>query len=219
MSILQTYSLKAECCLCDYNFDLSWLNKLRYPYVVFSRHSLDIYSEYNIGNEASVYISYILGNYHRIPDYVFFLHAHRTSYHHTGNLDELVNNMPLRDSYRNLNPFGLFKITDNDKVPNFNEVFNKYSSMLSSIIDLKIDIDKVFCKKHAMFYVHRSLIHQYSLKIWKEIYDWMKFVTYDVRHHYQSKSVQDFKVNFLYSGFLFEDLWHVIFTRKLTDKI
>lgn len=217
MSILRTYAPTAECCLADYNFDLSWTYRLKYPYIIYSRHSLDIFSKFNVGSEASSYICYILCNYNRLPDYVFFLHAHRTSYHHIGNLDELVNNVALRDSYRNLNPFGLFKVTDN-KLINFNEVFIKYSKVLGEILNLEIDINKVFCKKHAMFYVHKSLIQQYSLETWQKIYDWIYSTAYDVRRHYQSKTVQDFKTNFLYSGLLFEDLWHVIFTRRLVDK-
>lgn len=35
----------------------------------------------NKGKESNVYLQYILDHYHKLPEYMVFLHAHRSSYH------------------------------------------------------------------------------------------------------------------------------------------
>lgn len=51
----------------------------------------------NKGNEAMAYLTYIIDHYHRLPDVVFFHHAHAASWHQSlASLDEVAS---LRASY------------------------------------------------------------------------------------------------------------------------
>ena len=42
----------------------------------------------NRGNEASVYIKYIVDHYDNLPDYAFFIHDENYSWHHTGSIED-----------------------------------------------------------------------------------------------------------------------------------
>ena len=40
----------------------------------------------NKGNEASVYLKYIIDNYDNLPDFTFFIHDEEYAWHHTGSI-------------------------------------------------------------------------------------------------------------------------------------
>ena len=55
--------------VAKYKEDISWVNMLRYPYIVYDK-SKDIP---NVGREAETYLRYIIANYETLPDYVVLL--------------------------------------------------------------------------------------------------------------------------------------------------
>ena len=73
--------------LAHYKEDLDWLHKRQpFDYFVVTKcchqlgwtpHTLPI----NRGTEASSYFKFISENYHRLPRYMIFLHAHESSHH------------------------------------------------------------------------------------------------------------------------------------------
>jgi len=89
-----------------YKENTDWLQKLKYPYLVYTKNEND-YSKYNIpknkGNEASVYFKFIIDNYNNLPDYVAFIHAHESDWHHKNSMADKLNGITLKDHYINLN--------------------------------------------------------------------------------------------------------------------
>ncbi|KAJ5318377.1 hypothetical protein N7476_004797 [Penicillium atrosanguineum] len=65
--------------------DTSWLQDIspgwRHAIYVVDDPNPDHRVQVNKGKESNVYLQYILDYYHQLPDYVIFLHAHRSSWH------------------------------------------------------------------------------------------------------------------------------------------
>lgn len=106
--------------VAHYNEDLSWVSRIKYKHVIYSKSINDdpsvIFQRINKGNEASAYLQYILDNYHALPEYVFFVHGHDTSWHHEGSIVDIINNTGLMD-YKTLNKFPLGKIDQESPDP------------------------------------------------------------------------------------------------------
>jgi hypothetical protein len=65
--------------------DMSWIHN-ELPHINTALYSVDhpkppFVVKKNKGNEAMVYLSYIIDNYHNLPDVVLFFHAHRKAWH------------------------------------------------------------------------------------------------------------------------------------------
>ena len=65
--------------IAHYNEDLSWINNLNIPYSIYTHdNSLlthnNIFVEKNKGNEATLYLKYIIDNYNNLPDKILFVH-------------------------------------------------------------------------------------------------------------------------------------------------
>ncbi|KAF2466305.1 uncharacterized protein BDR25DRAFT_77374 [Lindgomyces ingoldianus] len=83
--------------------NLSWVHELQNPIWTLHRYDHDsphpppsTYFPVNKGNEAMMYLSYILNNYDALPTYSIFIHGHRTSWHQEGDIVELVNALRFR---------------------------------------------------------------------------------------------------------------------------
>ena len=89
-----------------YKEDTEWLKKLNHPYVVYTKNENDT-SRYNMnknkGNEASVYLKYILDHWDSLPDHVAFIHAHESDWHHKESMADKLNSFRERGDYINLN--------------------------------------------------------------------------------------------------------------------
>lgn len=62
--------------ICHFEKDLSWVEKLKHPYVIYNKNPIDN-GRYdvdlpNVGFDTIVYLSYIIDNYNSLPDYVCF---------------------------------------------------------------------------------------------------------------------------------------------------
>lgn len=60
---------------CNENLDLT--KNLIYPYTTISRNNIAKEVAPNKGNEASVYLEYIINNYENLLDICIFIHGHR----------------------------------------------------------------------------------------------------------------------------------------------
>lgn len=49
----------------------------------------------NKGNEAMMYLSYVINNHDALPDYSIFIHGHRESWHQEGDMVDIINNFRL----------------------------------------------------------------------------------------------------------------------------
>lgn len=80
----------------------SWISQVPsdwsiYNYVADAPTSADLTVPINKGNEAMVYLTYIIDHYDRLPDVVFFRHGHSQAWHQA--MDSLTEVTRLRTPY------------------------------------------------------------------------------------------------------------------------
>lgn len=150
----------------------------------------------NKGNEASGFLQYIIEHYTCLPEHVVFLHDHEESWHHTGNINDLVEkHIGKKTSYLNLNSFEWNNETI-EWIPSLLEWYDTYFySELGSI--KKYGDFMTGYKGCAQFIVHKSLILKRSLSFYKKLYHWLMNTTMD-----------DY-----YSGRHLEYTWHLMWER------
>ena len=154
--------------------DLSWLNELKYPFIVISSNGSEEKTPENLGGQEYKMFDWIVRNYDRIPTWLFSIHGHKYSYHHSGSLSSLVNSQLFDRKYRNINNRLILSkedvrrdLHDNGFVEIVDEHLPEFLSILN--MDPSITFDQIQSKHSSQFYVHNSLIYQYSVDQWKQL--------------------------------------------------
>lgn len=78
---------------CEYKEDVSWLDKLPYPHVIYSKTHADDTRRYlprNVGAEAEAYLQFIIDRYDDLPNTMVFVHGHETSHHQDGTIGDIL---------------------------------------------------------------------------------------------------------------------------------
>lgn len=211
-----------------YNEDLNWVNNLLNCNVhIYSKtlesHKNIIKQPFNLGNEASSYLEYIIDNYDCIPDWVYFCHGHNDAYHQNYTNEFIINNVDsskIKSGYLNINNY-YNKIDDiktetllrfestGDNKP-YKIILDAYNEFLYKYIQLPESFNSYAC---AQFFVNSELIKSNSLEFYKESLDWFysyKADNLDKRWHADTN---------VYSSRLFEWIWHYIFTKNCNENI
>lgn len=181
--------------IAHYNEDLSYITNFKYPYEVISKKGIPQETIPNKGNEASSFLQYIIENYDNLSDYTIFIHAHRTSPHNFGNIDEQVNHLKFKYDYENINNASVCSLTQHP--PSFNKMLTIFPK-IEHIIG-KIDLYNLHFKGCAQFYVKKDAIHRQSLQVYKDLYKWL---------------METDEISF-WSGRVFEYIWGLLFTGSL----
>ena len=129
----------------------------------------------NKGNEASVYLKYIIDNYENLGDYTFFIHDEDYSWHHSGSImskfDEAKNSGKL---YYNINDKCILgSIITN---PWYNDILIWYNNYIEKYIPINSLPNKDWTQGHrgsAQFLVHKSLITKLPLEFYENLYNWI----------------------------------------------
>lgn len=184
--------------IAHYNEDLSWVTNLKYPFTVISRNGILKDTVPNKGNEASIFLEYIIKNYDNLSEYTFFVHGHRNSWHHAEPMDEKINRIECNLPYFNLNDIPPYRILN---CPNTtNQILRMYPPIEHLLGPL--DMEDMTFRMGAQFYIHRNAIRSRSLETYKGLYDFIMNNT--------GQSFED--------GLLFERIWHFIFTNDVVDR-
>ena len=189
--------------LAHYNEDLSYVNNFRYKYTIISRYGIPRYQSPNIGNEGSVYLQYIINNYYNLCDYTFFIHAHRTHWHHKSNIDDKINSIEFKHRYYNINEvqkeslYSVFKSGDG-----YTDDYLVCLQEFMEYMGLSFDYKNMECRISAQFYVSKENIHRNPLEFYIKMYNWVMTTKYKVR-----------------CGYVMEHIWHVIFTGNIVDTL
>lgn len=184
--------------IAHYNEDLSWVAALRYPFTIVSRNGIPKDTAPNKGNEASVFLEYIIKNYDTLDDYTVFVHGHRASWHHAENMDEKINRITPTLPYLGLNDFPPFRILDCQSTT---KQVLKYYPAIEHILG-PLDMNRLSFRMGGQFYVHRDAIGSRPLSTYIALYS-----------HIMTNSGHSQE-----DGILFERLWHYIFTHDVADK-
>lgn len=184
--------------IAHYNEDLSWVTKLQYPFTVISKNGLPKDTAPNKGNEASSFLEYIVKNYETLNDYTFFVHGHRSSWHHAEPMDEKINRLTCDLPYFNVNDIPPFRILNCQDTTN--QILRQYPQVEHILGPL--NLDSMTFRMGAQFYIHKDAIRSRPLETYQQLYAFIMKNT--------GQSFED--------GLLFERIWHFIFTNDVVDR-
>jgi hypothetical protein len=149
----------------------------------------------NRGNEASVYLKYIVDYYDTLPEFTFFIHDENRSWHHTGTIKErFLEAKESKQLFYNINHHrlgGFNHIAPNHK-KRLMEWYNEFIEPYIPFSSLPNKDWLVGYKGCAQFLVHKSLIKALPLVFYKNLYDWI--ITFDTGK---------------LSGYFLEWTWHL----------
>jgi hypothetical protein len=193
-----------NCVVSRYKKNVDWVYKLKNIHKFYIYDKENPKNEYNIpvnkGNEASVYLKYIIDHYDNLPDFTFFIHDDEYAWHHSGSIidlfDEAVSSNKL---YYNINQYcnnTMDGILNECKSSGWKTDFiNWYTEHIEKYVPFHtLDLTKNN-RNSAQFLVHKSLITNLPLEFYKKLYDWI--IT---THMHNSKS-----------GRFLEWTWHIFF--------
>jgi hypothetical protein len=162
-----------------YNKNIDFVYKLDGNINFFIYEKENINNKYNIpvnkGNEASVYLKYIIDFYDELSEYTFFIHDEEFAWHHSGSIidkyNEAVSSTKL---YYNVNDKCHL-----DVVPSciyFNDFIQWYKLFIDKYIPLDTLPANTWSKEYrgsAQFLVHKTLIQKLPKVFYEELYNWI----------------------------------------------
>lgn len=167
-------------CIAHYCEDLEWTKKLSIPYTVISNKGITPDTPPNKGREASAYLKFIIDNYDKMPEYVFFVHGHETSWHQIGKMQDIINNLVcdiiigevVDLKYKNLNRFGTEPVI---KFPmDFAKFLKDFVPIFNSISEHKMVVDENYkYNSCAQFCVHKDNILFHPKSMYEKFYKYL----------------------------------------------
>jgi len=128
----------------------------------------------NRGNEASVYLKYIVDNYDKLTDFTFFIHDEDYSWHHHGSIEEcFLRAINSNELYYNINHFDLNAYSHISEKKELMKWYNKYVEPYISLLRLPKKNWLSGYKGCAQFLVHKSLITSLPHKFYIDLYHWI----------------------------------------------
>lgn len=152
----------------------------------------------NKGNEASVYLKYIIDYYDVLPEFTFFIHDNEYAWHHSGSIvDKYQEAVNSKQTYYNIND------RCNWNTPNLidEQCYTQLLAWYKDYIDEYIPLSKVpnnhdFIYGYlgaAQFLVHRDRIRKLPKAFYERIYNWIMTTSLSSKM----------------TGFYLEWTWHV----------
>lgn len=152
----------------------------------------------NKGNEASVYLKYIIDNYDDLSDFTFFIHDEEYAWHHTGSIIDKYNEAVMSNKmYYNINDKCDWNTKNSIASDTYNDLLKWYNIYIEDYIPIsKVPNNSDFIYGYlgsAQFLVHKDLITNLPKEFYEKIYDCI--ITSDLPHSYY--------------GYFLEWTWHV----------
>jgi hypothetical protein len=162
-----------------YRKNVNWIYKIKNINKIIIYDKEKPSNPYNIpvnkGNEASVYLKYIIDNYENLTDYTFFIHDEEYSWHHSGSIINKFNESVMSGKlYYNIND----KCILGSIIANiwYNDILIWYEKYIEKYIPLTSLPDKDWTQGHrgsAQFLVHKSIITKLPKEFYNDLYNWI----------------------------------------------
>jgi len=143
-------------------------------------------NKYNIpvnkGNEASVYLKYIIDYYDELTDFTFFIHDEEYAWHHSGSIiDKYKEAVASKKLFYNINDKCCWNIPHSIKGYHGKDIYDNFMNWYNIFIESYIPISKVpnnidFIYGHngsAQFLVHKDLIRLFPKEFYMNLYNWI----------------------------------------------
>ena len=157
----------------------------------------------NKGNEASVYLKYIIDYYDELSDFTFFIHDEEYSWHHSGSIiDKYKEAIKSNRKYYNINDRCFWNRRNIIIKEHGYKIYNLFISWYRNFLGKYIPFAKVPNKKDflygyrgsAQFLVHKNLIRNFPKEFYIKLYNWI--ITTKIPNYF--------------SGRFLEWTWHVM---------
>lgn len=171
-----------NCVVSRYNKNVDWVYKLENINKFYIYDKENPQNEYNIpvnkGNEASVYLKYIVDHYDNLADFTFFIHDDEYAWHHTGSILSKYNEAIMSNElYYNINDICFQSMNDcllccdgNNWTDDFKAWYKEHIEQYVPFNSLNLsDINR----NSAQFLVHKSLIRKLPLEFYTKLYEWI----------------------------------------------
>jgi hypothetical protein len=168
-----------NCVTSRYNKNVDWVYKLPNINKIYIYDKETPENEYNIpvnkGNEASVYLKYIVDNYENLADFTFFTHDDEYTWHHFGSIIDKFNEAVASNKlYYNINDnCFLGSILSNSW---YDDILNWYNTYIEKYIPMNSLPNKDWTQDQrgsAQFLVHKSLIRKLPIEFYEDLYNWI----------------------------------------------
>jgi hypothetical protein len=168
-----------DCVVSRYKKNVDWIYKLKIinNFYIYDKETPE--NKYNIpvnkGNEASVYLKYIIDNYNNLSNFTFFIHDEEYAWHHSDSIiqkfEEAIRSNKL---YYNINDkCVLGSIVSNEW---YKDILHWYTIYIEKYIPMNSLPNKDWTLNYrgsAQFLVHKSLITNLPLEFYKNLYNWI----------------------------------------------
>jgi hypothetical protein len=130
----------------------------------------------NKGNEASVYLKYIIDYYDELSEFTFFIHDEEYSWHHSGSIIDKYNDAVLSNKmYYNINDKCVW--SQPNACDFYDDLLNWYNIYIEEYIPIsKVPNNKDFIYGYqgsAQFLVHKDLIRNLPKEFYIKLYEWI----------------------------------------------
>jgi hypothetical protein len=132
----------------------------------------------NKGNEASVYLKYIIDFYDNLSDYTFFIHDDEYAWHHSGSLiDKYKEAFASKKKYYNINDKCMNStngvLNECEKRQWLSDFLGWYKRFLHNYIPFnQLDFETSY-RNSAQFLVHKDTIRKLPKKLYIDLYNWI----------------------------------------------
>jgi FkbM family methyltransferase len=132
----------------------------------------------NKGQEASVYLKYIIDHYENLTDYTFFIHDDEYAWHHSGSIIDKYEEAKTQNlKYYNINDQCANCINDVLNYCNGNGWTEEYMEWYKNYIETYVPFSSLakfdIHRNSAQFLVHRDVIRNLPLYFYQELYSWI----------------------------------------------
>ena len=153
---------------------------------------------FNKGNEASVYLKYIVDHYDQLSEYTFFIQDEEFAWHHSGSIiDKFREALDSNKKYYNINDLAHWDKPNLIPPHLYQILLQWYAEYVEEYIPLsKVPNTDDLIYGHrgaAQFLVHQDLIHGLPKVFYERLYNWI--ITTELPNYV--------------SGRLLEWTWHV----------
>jgi hypothetical protein len=168
-----------NCVVSRYKKNTDWCYKLKNinKFYIYDKETPE--NEYNIpvnkGQEASVYLKYIIDHYDNLGDFTFFIHDDEYAWHHSGSIIKLFDEAVASNKlYYNINDRNVLGSIISNKW--YIEILNWYDDFIERYIPIRSLPQKDWTLNHrgsAQFLVHKSLITKLPREFYENLYEWI----------------------------------------------
>ena len=147
----------------------------------------------NKGNEASVYLKYIIDYYDELTDFTFFIHDEEYAWHHTGSIIDKYNEAVMSNKmYYNINDKCHHLERDSININTRKELLEWYSKYIEDYIPIsKVPNNNDFIYGYrcsAQFLVHKDLIRNLPKEFYMRLYNWI--ITTELSNYFSGRYLE-----------------------------